>query len=161
MLIGAISILGQILEKHVCPKGELALVFPNGAGKVESHSNLLRRVFWPVQIAAGVTVMVEEPGADGKRKTVPDAKFSLHALRHAAAALWIEQGFGPKKIQVLMGHASIQQTFDQYGYLFESDEDDQKAVEEVAVKLVGNITCYTVATPKPKVQRKQRRISES
>jgi integrase len=68
-----------------CPKGELDLVFPNGAGNVENHGNLLSRVFWPIQLAAGVTTM-----RDGK----PDAKYSLHALRHACAALWIEQGLG-------------------------------------------------------------------
>jgi integrase len=26
-----------------CPKGELGLVFPNGAGKVESHANIVNR----------------------------------------------------------------------------------------------------------------------
>jgi len=40
-----------------CPKGELNLVFPNGAGRIENHSNLLWRVFWPIQIAAGVIVI--------------------------------------------------------------------------------------------------------
>jgi integrase len=49
----------------VCPKGALGLVFPNGAGRVENHMNLLHRVFWPIQIAAGVIVM-----RDGQ----PDAK---------------------------------------------------------------------------------------
>jgi integrase len=67
---------------------------------------------------------------------VPDAKYSLHALRHAAAALWIEQGLGPKRIQVLMGHASIQQTFDQYGYLFEARDDEQAAMAEIEARLL-------------------------
>jgi hypothetical protein len=52
-------------------------VFPTGAGSVESHGNILSRIFWPIQISAGVVVM-----KDG----VPDAKYSLHALRHACAA---------------------------------------------------------------------------
>ena len=110
-----------------CPKGELNLVFPNGIGRVENHSNLLHRVFWPIQIAAGVTVM-----RDGK----PDAKYSLHALRHACAALWIAQGFGPKRIQVMMGHSSITQTFDRYGYLFEARDADTAAMGEIAARLV-------------------------
>jgi integrase len=113
--------------KLACPKGELNLVFPNGAGRVENHMNLLHRVFWPIQIAAGVTVM-----RDGE----PDAKFSLHALRHACAALWIAQGFGPKRIQVMMGHSSITQTFDRYGYLFEAREADTAAMGEIAAKLI-------------------------
>ena len=111
-----------------CPKGELNLIFPNGAGRVENHMNLLHRVFWPIQIAAGVTVM-----KDGK----PDAKYSLHALRHACAALWIAQGFGPKRIQVMMGHSSITQTFDRYGYLFEAREADTAAMGEISAKLIS------------------------
>jgi integrase len=110
-----------------CPPGELNLVFPNGAGRVENHSNLLWRVFWPIQVAAGVTVM---------RNGEPDAKYSLYALRHACAALWIEQGLGPKRIQTLMGHASIAQTFDQYGYLFEARETDEQAMDTIAARLV-------------------------
>ena len=110
-----------------CPKGELDLVFPNGAGRIENHSNLLWRVFWPIQIAAGVTIV-----RDGQ----PDAKYSLHALRHACAALWIEQGFGPKRIQVLMGHATVAMTFDRYGYLFEAREADSAAMEAITARLV-------------------------
>lgn len=110
-----------------CPKGELDLVFPNGAGNIENHGNLLVRIFWPIQVAAGVTVI-----HNGK----PDAKYSLHALRHACAALWIEQGFGPKRIQVLMGHSSITQTFDRYGYLFGSRAADTDAMAAIAAKLV-------------------------
>ncbi|PJI56028.1 site-specific integrase [Methylobacterium radiotolerans] len=114
--------------KLACPIGPLGLVFPTGAGRVETHGNILNRVFWPIQIAAGVTVI----GDDGK----PDAKFSLHALRHSAAALWIAQGLSPKRVQALMGHASIQQTFDQYGYLFEAREDEAAMMAGVENGLV-------------------------
>ncbi len=78
--------------------------------------------------AAGVTVI----GADKK----PDAKYALHALRHACAALWIEQGFGPKRIQTLMGHATVALTFDRYGYLFEAREADEQAMAAITAKLV-------------------------
>jgi integrase len=110
-----------------CPTGALDLVFPNRAGNVESHGNLLRRVLWPIQIVAGVAVQE----SDG-----PRAKFSLHALRHAAAALWIEQGLSPKRIQALMGHASIQQTFDTYGYLFDTQGDDETAMAAIEARLL-------------------------
>ncbi len=119
-----------------CPRGDLDLVFPTGAGRVESHGNLLSRVFWPIQIAAGVVILRESKNEAGETIKTPDAKFSLHALRHAAAALWIEQGFSPKKIQTLMGHASIQQTFDTYGYLFEDREDDQSAMAAIEARLL-------------------------
>ena len=34
--------------KLKCPKGDLGLVFPNGLGKVESHSNILERGLHPI-----------------------------------------------------------------------------------------------------------------
>ncbi len=102
-----------------CPNGELNLVFPTGAGAIESHGNILSRVFWPIQIAGGVVVMRDGKDDKGSAAKVADAKYFLHALRHVCAALWIEQGISAKRIQRLMGHASIQQTFDTYGYLLE------------------------------------------
>lgn len=123
--------------KLACPKGELGLVFPTGAGGVESHGNLLSRLFWPLQIEAGVTVMRNSTDEDGKPIKVPDAKYSLHALRHAAAALWIEQGLNAKRIQYLMGHSSIQQTYDTYGYLLEARDQDANAMDEIASRLLN------------------------
>lgn len=123
--------------KLACPIGKLGLVFPTGAGAVESHGNILARVFWPIQIAAGVVVLKDTKDEQGRAVKVPDAKFSLHALRHAAAALWIEQGIGAKRIQSLMGHASIQQTFDQYGYLLEAREDEVAMMAGVEIGLVN------------------------
>ena len=116
--------------------GKLNLVFPNGIGNPESHSNILSRIFWPIQLAAGVVVVREGKDKNGSPLKFADAKFSLHALRHAAAALWIEQGLSPKRIQSLMGHASIMQTYDTYGYLLEAREADAGAMAEIAAKLI-------------------------
>jgi site-specific recombinase XerD len=55
---------------------------------------------------------------------------------HAYAALLIEQGFGPKHVQMLMGHASITQTYDQYGYLFEAREAAEQAMDAIAARLI-------------------------
>ncbi|WP_233205305.1 tyrosine-type recombinase/integrase [Alkalicaulis satelles] len=109
-----------------CPTGPAQLVFPNGAGRVESGSNIWNRRFVPAMKAAG---LVDQEG-----KPV----FRFHDLRHAAAALFIEQGMGPKRIQDLMGHASIQMTFDTYGYLFRDDDRDAQAAEGVAARLLGS-----------------------
>jgi integrase len=109
----------------VCAKGDLGLVFPNGTGKVESYSNLIERGLNPVQVAAGV---VDQAGGP---------KYGLHALRHACASLWIENGMNPKRIQKLMGHSSIKVTFDVYGHLFADAEGDQKAAEDIQVRLLG------------------------
>ncbi|TAW23101.1 site-specific integrase [Rhizobium ruizarguesonis] len=122
--------------KEKCPKGDLDLVFPNGAGNVESHANLLNRVFWPIQVAACVSVKTDKVEKDGQ--PVMDAKYSLHALRHAAAALWIEQNATPKRIQMLMGHSSIQMTYDTYGYLFDAREDDQAAITAIEERLLAS-----------------------
>ncbi|HTQ33579.1 MAG TPA: site-specific integrase [Stellaceae bacterium] len=105
-----------------CPHGEAGLVFPNGAGRVENHSNIANRGFDPIQIAAGVSEPTGEIDADGAQ--VMAAKYSFHALRHFYASWVIEQDFSPKRIQSLLGHSSIQMTYDTYGHLFPSLEDD-------------------------------------
>jgi IS5 family transposase len=74
-----------------CPKGELDLVFPNERGKVLNLPNVWRRVFAPLQVRCGIV-------AEGR------PKYGLHALRHAAASLFIEQGWQPKKVQTVLGH---------------------------------------------------------
>jgi integrase len=117
--------------KLACPRtkatdndpGRLWLVFPNGDGKPESHANIINRGFGPIQVKAGVS----EPHATAKGddgKPIRVAKYGMHALRHFFASWAIEQGFSPKRLQSLLGHASIQMTFDVYGHLFPSLEDD-------------------------------------
>ena len=51
--------------KLACPKGELDLVFPTGAGGVESHGNILSRVVWPIQVTAGVVIMGDAKDDEG------------------------------------------------------------------------------------------------
>lgn len=121
--------------KGACPKGEHNLVFPNGAGNIEYHQNILKRCFFPIQIAAGITKDSGKKDAYGK--PIMEAKYGLHALRHAAAALFIEQNFKPKKVQELMGHASIQITYDLYGYLFKDDEGDAAAMKAIESRLIA------------------------
>lgn len=131
--------------KLVCPKGDLGLVFPSGAGKVESHSNISQRGLEPILTAAGITIPTPVLDDAGKptinnagEPVVRDApKYGMHSLRHACASLWIESGNNPKRIQKLMGHSTIQMTFDTYGHLFADAEADQKVAEDIQVKLLG------------------------
>lgn len=123
--------------KLACPLGPLGLVFPTTAGTVQGHANILHRWFWPLQVTAGVTVLKDGKDKEGRAVKVPVAKYGLHALRHAAAALWIEQGLNPKRVQSLMGHASIAQTMDRYGYLFEAREDEAAMLAGVEVGLLN------------------------
>ena len=104
--------------KLVCPKGDLGLVFPNGAGKIENHANIANRGFYALQIRAGI---VDVAGG---------AKYGVHALRHFFASWAIDQSFTAKRLQALLGHASIQMTFDIYGGLFNDDEEDQAKFAE-------------------------------
>jgi integrase len=53
-----------------------------------------------------------------------EPKYGLHALRHFFASWAIERDFSAKRVQALLGHSSIQMTFDRYGHLFPSLEDD-------------------------------------
>jgi integrase len=88
--------------KLSCPKGELGLVFPNGIGGVENHSNIVQRGLLPSIVAAGLI-------KNGKAKYT-----GLHALRHFYASWCINrrvdggQELPLKVVQARMGHSSIQ-----------------------------------------------------
>ena len=106
------SLVRILLEwKAECPHGDLA--FPTGRGNPESLANIYNRAWKPVQIAVF-------------RK----ARYNFHALRHFHASMLIEDGgANPKEVQVEMGHASIQITYDLYGHLFQDDEADKRRSE--------------------------------
>jgi integrase len=113
-----------------CPKGEAGLVFPNRKGGVQQYAHLMRRKFFPLQIAAGVCDAVVEngkPKLDEKQQPIMKPRYALHALRHAAASAWIKQRIDLKRLQVWMGHSSIQITLDTYGHLL-SDADGDAAL---------------------------------
>ncbi|MCZ6448874.1 MAG: site-specific integrase [Alphaproteobacteria bacterium] len=121
--------------KLKCPKGELGLVFPNTVGNVEHHSNIWKRGFEPLQIECGIS---EDSGRkDKKGKPILKGKYGLHALRHAAASLFIEQGWTPKRVQTVIGHASIQMTFDLYGKLFKDSDNDREEMKQVQARLLA------------------------
>jgi integrase len=101
-----------------CPRGPLDLVFPKGIGRVEFHINIIHRLFWPAQVAAGI---VTRTGA---------AKYSgLHSLRHFFASWCINRKVDgglelpPKVVQSRLGHSSIAVTMDVYGHLFPRADD--------------------------------------
>jgi integrase len=119
--------------KSECPVGELKLVFPNGSGNVESLPNIWHRFWSPLQIKCGVvhTIQVNE-------KAVVKAKYGWHMLRHAAASLFIQHlGWAPKRVQTVMGHSTINMTFDLYGHLFEDVEADREAMKKIEAAIVA------------------------
>ena len=128
--------------KLACPKGEAGLVFPDRNGKVEWHTNIIKRVWIPLQIAAGVTEPVMRDGRivrDENGKPVVKAKYTgLHALRHFYASWCINQeadgglGLPAKVVQERLGHASITITLDTYGHLFPRGDDSAKLAQAEA-----------------------------
>jgi integrase len=119
-------VINALREWHMaCPKGEAGLVFPTSQGKPRQINTIHTRGLVPLQRAAGIITEASKP------------KYGLKALRHAAASLFIEQSFTPKRVQALMGHATIQMTFDTYGHLFPAPEDDQAAMRQLQARLVG------------------------
>ena len=119
--------------KVACPVNNLNLVFPSANGSVISHAQLNGRLFHNLQIHAGIF----DTGENEKGEETRKKRYSLHALRHAAASLWIEKKVSPKTIQTWMGHHSIQVTFDTYGHLFEKAELDGSAAEAIENELMG------------------------
>jgi len=114
--------------KLACPNGPLGLAFPNGIGKIETHSNLLQRLLGPLQVRAGVTT-----GA-GEAVTW---KYAFHAFRHAAASMWIESGTDTKRIQTWLGHESIALTFSTYGHLFADSASDAAVAAAMEADLLA------------------------
>lgn len=116
--IGPVVVNALKQWRLACPRGELGLVFPTGAGNVESHSNVVQRGFGPTQIRGGVV------NADGGPKYG-----GLHALRHFYASWCINRrGDGGlelplKTVQARLGHATITMTGDRYGHLFPRTDD--------------------------------------
>ncbi len=113
-----------------CPKSEVGLVFPTGAGAVEYHSNIVTRGLQPVQVAAGV---VDREG---------NAKYpGLHSLRHFYASWCINRKSDGglelplKVVSERMGHSSITMTADVYGHLFPRDDHATELAEAERVLL--------------------------
>ena len=121
--------------KLACPKGDLGLVFPSGAGKIEVLPNIQRRGFGAAQERCGLVVDTGRKDEDGEPIMRP--KYSMHSLRHFCASWLIEQGFPPKRLQTILGHSSIQMTFDTYGHLFPNPEDDHAKLAAGELFLAG------------------------
>jgi integrase len=114
------------LAMPISSNSRLWLVFPTLTGKVRGPGHLWQD-FARLQCEIGMV------GATGK------AKYSLHKLRHFFASWAIEQGFPQKRLQTILGHASIGITMDVYGHLFPRLEDDQALLEAGQQALRGGL----------------------
>ena len=114
--------LTNVLRAWRLASTSTGLVFPTRTGKPLDHSNLLRRMFGPVQVAAGIVTAGSKP------------KYSFHALRHFYASWCINRRVDGglelplKVVSTRLGHASIQITADRYGHLFPRGDDGAELV---------------------------------
>jgi hypothetical protein len=73
------------LKQHRLTNGGFDLVFANSRGRVRPHTDFSRRIWKPLQKACGM------------------GHYEFHSLRHAAASLFIELGWGARP----RGHTSL------------------------------------------------------
>jgi integrase len=94
------------------PDGLVFCVVHHGAKGSVVHHQIMWLAYRRAQRRAGVTDAAGQP------------KYHFHVLRHFFASIGIEAGFAPKRLQAVLGHASITMTYDVYGHLFPNPEDD-------------------------------------
>ena len=163
-LVDALASWQKEQAKGKKTEGKMGLVFPTGAGNIESLGNIINRGLHPAQLAAGVTV----PSLDKRGKPqlgddgqpMVSAKYTgMHALRHFFASWCINRRADgglelPAKVaQERLGHASIVMTLDTYGHLFPRGDDlSELAIADKAL-FAGR---DTNATREKKAKQKQR-----
>lgn len=127
--------------KLACPTSDMDLAFPSKTGTPLRHNNLLRRMYFPLQVRAGLSVSRLDkdgrPLVDEKGEPVLTGKYGFHALRHAAASGWIESRIDLKRLQVWIGHENIQLTLDTYGHLLADQERDAELALQASRDLFG------------------------
>jgi integrase len=105
------SFLADMLGEHIGAFSDGsnpdALVFQGAGSGFIRQANFRNRVFRPAAVRAGLPAGVRP-----------------HDLRHTACAFAIKAGWHPRKIQEMLGHASIEVTMGTYGHLFDSLHGD-------------------------------------
>ena len=126
--------------RGACRDGDL--VFASSSGTPISPSNLARRMFKPLQLRAGVFALHRNdkgaPVVGSNGEWWLTGKYKLHALRHAAASNWIAAGVDLKRLQVWLGHSSVQMTIDRYGHLMRDEHRDAELVNSASQDLLDS-----------------------
>ncbi|WP_070151104.1 tyrosine-type recombinase/integrase [Sphingobium phenoxybenzoativorans] len=115
------------------------LAFPSATGGPQRYQNVLRRLYIPLQVRAGVSFpkldKTGKPMLDDEKQVVMTGKYGFHALRHAAASSWIAQRIDLKRLQVWIGHENIQLTIDTYGHLIVDAGGDAELIAAAGADL--------------------------
>jgi integrase len=104
-------------------RNELGLIFPNDAGKP----------IWQSHLHEQYLAIEKNAGLAAKR----GARFGLHSLRHAAASSWIRQGVDLKRLQIWLGHSTVQTSVDIYGHLLADAQADANLANEAEAALLA------------------------
>jgi integrase len=109
--------------------GQDDYVFCTSTGQIEHHKNMLRSLSSVMQAAH----LVDKRGRP---------KYGLHSIRHFFASWCINskdrggRELPPKAVQYLLGHSSINMTFDIYGHMF-TDKGDRSELNASVRQLLA------------------------
>ena len=118
----------------ICPNWPRNLVFPTENGTIHSNGNIHRYCWGPLLHKLGI---VKPDGLDNNGSPRLRPALTFHSLRHAAASLFIEQGWTAKKVQVVMGHSNIAVTFNTYGHLWKDTKSDLDDMAQLEARLLA------------------------
>lgn len=108
----------------ICPSSPLNLVFPDDDGNIMSRSAIYRS--W-----CDIQRRIDMVRADGH------AKYTFHALRHFYASIMIAANTPPKRLQELLGHATLAMTTDTYGHLFPAGADEAERINNAMAAVLA------------------------
>ncbi len=123
-------VLAQVLKewKLRARRNEFDVVFANRWGNPVSGDYHQMCAWLPTLAKVG---LAEQARLSNGHPYYRRARYHFHALRHVAATLMIAGGATPKVVQTIMGHSSIQMTYNVYGHLFEDDQAPAQAVASI------------------------------
>jgi integrase len=113
--------------KKICAPSPEGLVFPDDDGNIIPGNKILRELY-NIQHRLDIVHPNRKP------------KYTLHSLRHFYASIMIHEGTEPKRLQELLGHATITMTMDTYGHLFPAGEAEKKRANRAFAAVFKNDT---------------------
>jgi integrase len=110
--------------KVKCPSSPQSFVFPDAAGSILSAEQILWRLL-------AVQSLIGMKRVNGR------GKYTMHSLRHFYASIMIDAGTPPKRLQYLLGHATLAMTMDTYGHLFPAGENETDRINKAMAAVLA------------------------
>lgn len=114
------AVLQDYLSNHWTPNPD-GLLFATRTGRPLSHTKVLERGLWPTLLTLGIP------------------QRGMHAFRHTATSLLIEEGVPLPLVQAIVGHAHVSTTLGIYAHVIRSEHRE-------AMQKLGNLFCDSVVT---------------